>query len=1669
MKRKTVAAFLLAAFGCIAQAYAQNYAEFIPDLAAHYAIKKADDGNLLTYKGLNGTALFEGASDVFNQAFKFVKVEGDGNAGTDEYYIVSVNVASAPADLEHLNESGVSKIENTPTWGSVRIYRNSDDNTFAIKLAGSDANSSRNKRSTLYINGNRLAFRQNDANYNVTPPESDYVFRIEAVTIDVTPTVTGVSISGSKTLVRGAATQYNATVAGRFLPVTTVSWSLAGANNPSTTISAAGLLTVAANETATKLAVTATSDFDNTQSASLEIVDRAEFIPGLSSFYAIKSAADGRLLTYKGLNGTALFEEASADTLRQAFKFVKAEGDGNEATDEYYIVSINVATEGTAIADLEHLNESGVSKIENNPTWHVVRIFKNADDHTFAIKLAGSAANGSSKRSTLFINGNRLAFRQNDANYNVNPPETDYLFVVETLDIDVTPAVTGVTISGASTLARGTTVQYSAEVAGRFIPATTVTWSLSGASNPATTISGTGLLTVAGNETSSALVIAATSDFDNTRSASFPVSLITPPATPAPTPAHDQANVKSIFSDYYNNNGQFVVNYDDWLAADATRPHKEIITPFADQADNVLFLDTLLNGNVAQISLGAVALADRDSIHIDIYSPGGNDGIGEFDFALYVGTAAWAGASWVQADVWYKITEESRHGQWISIEVPVDKFVEKGSHALVLRLRRGGQGSAGKKLFVDNVYIYTSEYVDHTPTVKSVSVSGSTAVQRATASQYRATVTGANSPSTAVTWSLSGAEDEGTGLSAAGVLTVAAGEPSTTLTVTATSDYDDTKSGSLTVTLVDPVTMTVGTDVDLTATQPHCPAPVPAHDAEHVHALFSNAYDCWPFSIDYSDWATTPTTKEIISPFENNETERVLKIGELLNSNYSQISLGTCNLAGMDSIHIDIYSPGGDQGIGEFDFGLIFAWDGGNHVSANIWLNITEAQVHGRWISFDVALSRFIATNPNFNPANINIIRLRRGGKGSPGKLLYVDNIYAYGENESIQPPPTPLPEDLDAPTTLPAVTANAENVKSIFCEQFEEPDYQETLGVWDVSGDYTLEDDYKTAKMNYGQNAGQDREFVEIIPGNKTIKLTGWNDYPFKIHRNSTTMDLSDMDYLHISAYLASSLVDDKPCSITFFMHDNANAKLDNPAQVAAVAMTPGEWVSVSIPLCYFRDKLDLSNVYVLRPRVGGYASMNVYIDDIFAYKGDPLAGTVVGAPCSDTPPPVEDPIQDSRNGTLPPRETVMLGVNLASASGGTNPGTLGTNYRYPRHEDLYYFNAKGVKLIRLPFRWKRIQGEPDGALTVDDINAMHAVVKEAERLGMWVMPDMHDYLEYARNDTLFEVGVAGGRAWRGSVNAWGPWFSLNYTGITKEHFADAWTKLVDAFSDCSNIWGYDLMNEPKGVNIDVLRDNYQAVIDAIREKDTQAYIVVEGKSYASSSGWPSVSDELKNLTDPANKLIYQAHCYFDKDASGTYQSDYNTEVGNNFDVYKQRLDPFINWCAANGKTGMIGEFGVPYNGATGGDSRYMVLIDSVFSYLKQKHMTATYWCGGAFYETYHITVQPTDNYRVEKSTMAIMEKYIRNFDQPTGTGEIAAGAKISVYPNPVAGTLYIQSETAIQRVRILNLFGQTVYEARPNATQYSIDVSRYAKGNYLLQTISGNGKATTQKLIKQ
>jgi hypothetical protein len=85
--------------------------------------------------------------------------------------------------------------------------------------------------------------------------------------------------------------------------------------------------------------------------------------------------------------------------------------------------------------------------------------------------------------------------------------------------------------------------------------------------------------------------------------------------------------------------------------------------------------------------------------------------------------------------------------------------------------------------------------------VSGVTISPTTATVAAGGTKnFTATVAGSGDYAETVTWSVTGGGD-GTSVSSSGVLTVAAAETAETLTVTAASTQDPTKTASATVTV----------------------------------------------------------------------------------------------------------------------------------------------------------------------------------------------------------------------------------------------------------------------------------------------------------------------------------------------------------------------------------------------------------------------------------------------------------------------------------------------------------------------------------------------------------------------------------------------------------------------------------------------------------------------------------------------------------------------------------------------------------------------------------------------------------------------------------------------------------------------------------------------------
>ena len=86
-----------------------------------------------------------------------------------------------------------------------------------------------------------------------------------------------------------------------------------------------------------------------------------------------------------------------------------------------------------------------------------------------------------------------------------------------------------------------------------------------------------------------------------------------------------------------------------------------------------------------------------------------------------------------------------------------------------------------------------------------------------------------------------------------------------------------------------------------------------------------------------------------------------------------------------------------------------------------------------------------------------------------------------------------------------------------------------------------------------------------------------------------------------------------------------------------------------------------------------------------------------------------------------------------------------------------------------------------------------------------------------------------------------------------------------------------------------------------------------------------------------------------------------------------------------------------------------------------------------------------------------------VANFLYTEGIGENSIAAK--VYPNPTKGEVMVESE-GLSHVRIVNAYGQTVYNADLEGDQVRIDLSQMGKGIYMMH-IETNGGQTVRKIV--
>lgn len=300
------------------------------------------------------------------------------------------------------------------------------------------------------------------------------------------------------------------------------------------------------------------------------------------------------------------------------------------------------------------------------------------------------------------------------------------------------------------------------------------------------------------------------------------------------------------------------------------------------------------------------------------------------------------------------------------------------------------------------------------------------------------------------------------------------------------------------------------------------------------------------------------------------------------------------------------------------------------------------------------------------------------------------------------------------------------------------------------------------------------------------------------------------------------------------------------------------------------------------------------------------------------------------------------MIGVNLSGAEFGTG-SRYGYDYIYPSKSDLAFYADRGVEMVRLPFKWERMQKTLGGELDPAELGRLKQFLVDADALGVKVILDLHNYGRY------------GGQA-------------IGSDAVPTTAFADFWGKMAAAVGNSPALLGYDIMNEPHDMPTS-WKASAQAAVDAIRMVDMEHKIYVEGTGWASARYWTNGNEDLL-IRDAANLIVYQAHIYFDSNGSGTYDQGYDAAKAY-ANMGADRISNFVDWLDRNGVEGFIGEFAVPDN-----DPRWLTVLDSFLATLEELGIDGTYWGAGPWFGDYKLGLRQKNG--EERAQMDILEKYL-------------------------------------------------------------------------------------------
>ena len=308
------------------------------------------------------------------------------------------------------------------------------------------------------------------------------------------------------------------------------------------------------------------------------------------------------------------------------------------------------------------------------------------------------------------------------------------------------------------------------------------------------------------------------------------------------------------------------------------------------------------------------------------------------------------------------------------------------------------------------------------------------------------------------------------------------------------------------------------------------------------------------------------------------------------------------------------------------------------------------------------------------------------------------------------------------------------------------------------------------------------------------------------------------------------------------------------------------------------------------------------------------------------------------------------LRGVNLSGAEFGHErlPGVLGKDYTYPSRIDLAYFQSMQMNVIRLPFRWERIQRQLGEPLDTTELAQLRQVVDWAKELNLCVVLDLHNF------------GTYHGRV-------------LGTSSLPASAFVDVWLRLHQSFGN-SNATAFGLMNEPAAMSVPQWMAVAQQTVLALRSAGAGHLLLVGSGRWSGAHEFDkefdgtSAAKAFSNFKDPLNNFAIELHQYADSDFSGTSNQCSAAERLGSI------MTKVTTWAKQQKKRLFLGEFGV----ANSPDCLSALRTLATAMQDKDAWLGWTYWSAGPWWGGYSLSIQPNNGKDTAQATE--LRKFLAN-----------------------------------------------------------------------------------------